>query len=86
MNELETLRKQIEEIDKKIALLFNERMKVVEKIKKYKKDNKLPTLDKEREEYLLNVNLSNIDKEYQELYQELEKKLLDLSKEYQNKQ
>ena len=85
MTKLETLRKEIDEIDKKIALLFNERMKVIKEIKEYKKENNLSTLDKTREEYLLNENLQYIDKEYQALYQELEKKILSLSKEYQNK-
>lgn len=85
MNELEKLRLEINDIDKQIAILFNERMNIVKKINTYKKNNNIDVLDTKREEYLLQENLKHVDKEYQDLYLELEKKILSLSKEYQNK-
>ena len=85
MNDLQTLRKQIDEIDKEMAILFNKRMKVVEKIKAYKKANNLEIFDKEREDNLIKQNILHIDKEYQDLYKEVETTFLKLSKEYQAK-
>ncbi|MBO4667381.1 MAG: chorismate mutase [Bacilli bacterium] len=85
MTRLEELRKEIDEIDKQISILFNERMNIVKKINIYKKNNNIDVLDTKREEYLLQENLKHVDKEYQDLYLELEKKILSLSKEYQNK-
>lgn len=85
MNELEKLRKEIDEIDEKIAILFNERMKIVQKIKDYKKENNLPIQDKNREESLIKQNLAYINKEYQDLYIKLEQEFFKLSKDFQAK-
>jgi len=50
MNNLEELRKKIDDIDDKIVGLLNERAKAALLIKKFKLSNNLPILDKEREE------------------------------------
>ena len=85
MNELDKLRLDIDEIDKELAILFNKRMMIVEKIKQYKKENNIAILDKAREEYLIKQNLKYINEEYQDLFIKVEKYYLDLSKEYQTK-
>ncbi|MBQ9756944.1 MAG: chorismate mutase [Clostridia bacterium] len=53
MNELETLRNKIDEIDEKLLPLFLERMECSEKVADYKKRNNLPVLDKSREKQIL---------------------------------
>ena len=83
MNKLERYRLEINEIDKELARLFNERMHIVKKIKAYKKENNLQIYDKDRENYLIEENLKYVDKEYQDLFRKVEVNFLDLSKEYQ---
>lgn len=85
MNDLQDLRNKIDEIDKKIALLFNDRMEIVSKIRDIKKTNNLSTYNEEREKSLINNNKEFVKKEYQEYFVELEKQILKLSKDYQNK-
>lgn len=85
MNDLQDLRNKIDEIDKKIALLFNDRMEIVSKIRDIKKANNLSTYNEEREKSLINNNKEFVKKEYQEYFVELEKQILKLSKDYQNK-
>ncbi len=85
MNDLQDLRNKIDEIDKKIALLFNDRMEIVSKIRDIKKENNLSTYNEEREKSLINNNKEFVKKEYQEYFVELEKQILKLSKDYQNK-
>ena len=85
MKDLNELRKEIDAIDKDIALLYNKRMEIISKIKEIKKENNLKTLDNERENNLINNNVKYINDEYKEYYIELEKYILKLSKDYQNK-
>ena len=47
-NQLESLRKQIDEIDESIIILLAKRQNVVSNVGKYKKSNNLPPLDKNR--------------------------------------
>lgn len=84
MNELELLRKQIDEIDQEICLLFKKRMGVVKKIGEYKKSNSLDVLDASREEIVLENARKRIEnEELIEYYLELVKSLMDISKKYQ---
>ena len=85
MKELNDLRKEIDKIDKEIALLYNKRMDVISKINKIKKDNNLNIIDKEREDNLINENLKYVKEEYKDYYISLEKHILKLSKDYQEK-
>ena len=56
MSELELARKQIDEADRKMALIFAERMDAVRRIADYKRQRGLPVLDREREEALIKRN------------------------------
>ena len=86
MNKLEELRKQIDEIDAQIAVLFEKRMHVAKEIGEYKKANNLPVLDFQRELEVISKNLENIkDESLKEHYKELLEKLMSLSKDYQSK-
>ena len=57
MNELELLRKQIDEIDDEICKLFEKRMKVAKSIGDFKKENNMNVLDSSREEKVLENQL-----------------------------
>lgn len=46
---LESLRKQIDQIDNKIITLFGKRFSLVKEIGKYKKNNNIPVKNKKRE-------------------------------------
>ncbi|MDR3258052.1 MAG: chorismate mutase [Fusobacteriaceae bacterium] len=84
MSVLEDKRKIIDDIDEKIAKLFQKRMVTVEKIAQYKIKNKLEVFDKCREEEILLKNIEFIENEDQKnLYKEFLKKLLNLSCDYQ---
>lgn len=49
MQSLETLRKELDVIDKQIVELYERRMQVCEQVAEYKRRNDLPILDQERE-------------------------------------
>lgn len=61
MNELENLRKKIDEIDKAMIALFEERMTVVCDIAKYKIKNNIPVLNKSREDMVMENILRNLN-------------------------
>ncbi len=80
---LSKYRKEIENIDLEIARLFNKRFIVVEKIKKYKKENQIAVEDKKRETYLKLLIEKELDDKYKKQFFNLYENLLNLSKEYQ---
>ena len=84
MNNLEISREKINEIDKKMAALFEERMLIAEDVAAYKKENGLPILDKSREEAIIQNNLSFIQKsELKKYYIDFQQNLMEISKCYQ---
>ena len=85
MKNIEELRKKINKIDEEMAKLFEERMECVKEIAKYKKENNLPILDKNREKSLIEKNLSYVKDELKPYYEEYLKKTIELSKKYQEK-
>ena len=86
MNELENARKEINEIDREIAALFERRMKMSALIGKYKYENALPVRDAERERLLTEKNLSYItNSEIKPYYVDFLGRIIDLSCEYQQK-
>ena len=60
MDELKKNREQLEELDSRMAELFEERMKVCEAVANYKKENALPVLDEDRERILLEKNAARV--------------------------
>ena len=57
MSDLDDIRKRIEEIDEKMARLYEERMKESKNVAEYKKAHALPILDAQREKELIKKNL-----------------------------
>ncbi len=86
MEELKKTREEIEMIDKEMRELFEKRMTAVEKVADYKKEHGLPIKDAEREEYLIRKNSELLDKkEIGDYYVLFQKKLMELSCDYQKK-
>ena len=84
MSSLDDARKKINEIDKEMAKLFEERMKAVLEVLKYKKEHNLPVFDEKRERELIERNVSLLqDESLKEYYLIFFKSLLQSSKKYQ---
>lgn len=83
--ELETLRKQIDEIDGQLTALFEKRMEIAGEVAHYKQKNNLPILDSARERSKL-IELSNkTSKEFSDYITILYSLLFELSRSYQGK-
>ena len=86
MNELEEARLGIASVDKDIAALFEERMRLVSKVLDYKKGNGLPILDARQEERVIANNISNIsDPSVREYYVLFLRDMMKISKAFQGR-
>lgn len=84
MNKLEESRKLIDEIDTKIISLYEERMKIVEEVIKYKIENNISILDSSRESKMLENNLNKIKNDkYKKYYSDVLSGYLKASKAMQ---
>lgn len=59
MNELETLRNKIDEIDEKMVELFLKRMMLVKEVALFKKNNQLNVVDTKREKEIISKHLND---------------------------
>ncbi|GKU25509.1 chorismate mutase [Clostridium folliculivorans] len=85
MSDIEQYRKSIDDIDKKIIELFQERMEVVTKVARYKKENNLPIYNGNREEQVIEKNVSRIgDDSLKPFAREFILSMMDISKKYQS--
>lgn len=57
MNYLKKLRKEIDKIDVELVKILAKRFKIARQIRQYKKTNKLPLIDKKRENYILETKI-----------------------------
>lgn len=86
MRDLKEARKKINEIDKQIAKLFEERMDATTMVAEYKRERGLPIFDGAREKEVLDKNLAFIEnKEYEAYYTLFQQNVMDISKNYQRK-
>lgn len=84
MTTLEQARDSINNIDKQMAVLFEQRMDAVSRVLSYKQENSLPVFDAIREEQVVQNNTKLISTaEYMSYYIEFIKNLMDVSKQYQ---
>lgn len=60
-DKLEKWRKQIDTIDEKILIFLAQRVEIIQKIGKFKKENKISALDKKRWEDILNSKLKKAE-------------------------
>lgn len=85
MNDLEKYRQEIDEIDKQIIQLLQQRLGVVEQVKIYKQQHKIAILDSKREEAIYEKIEQLSDKEYasviKAIYYDLMKHTKDMQRE-----
>ncbi|MBQ8604522.1 MAG: chorismate mutase [Oscillospiraceae bacterium] len=80
---LELIRKEISEINDEMLALFVKRMELSAQVARYKKANGLPTLDRKREEAILQKVADNTEDEYRQYALKFFQTMMELSKEYQ---
>lgn len=86
MSKLDDARKQINEIDQKMADLFAARMKAVEQVASYKMERGLPILDTAREEEVIRRNAAYMENEaLKSYYVNFLKYNMTLSRSYQRR-
>ena len=84
MSLIDEARVKINEIDKEMVKLFEERMKTVLDVLEYKKQHNLPVFDEQREIELIKKNLELLqDKSLKEYYLIFLNGMLEASKKYQ---
>lgn len=85
MDDLDYYRSQVDEIDKQMIKLFEERMNMVLKIAEYKNNNNLPIFHKDREKEVIEKNVNRLqNKELEKYTVKFIKDLMNVSKEYQH--
>lgn len=82
--ELDALRMKIDDINHQMVKLFVERMNTSMDIAKYKAENGLPILDKERERTILNRMALEAGEPFEDYTQVLFRTLFELSRSYQS--
>lgn len=82
---IEELRNKIDETDRELTRLFEERMKTASLIAEYKMENNLPVFDAERERKVINKVTSLVDDDFAGYTKSLYNTIFDLSRSYQNK-
>lgn len=84
MKDLETCRKEIDEIDQQIIELFEKRMNVAKDVVTYKLAHDMPIFQSKRENQVIEKNVSRIKKEELKPYAELYvQDMMNISKSYQ---
>ena len=86
MKDLLEVREQINNIDNQIIELWKERMALSLEVAKYKKENRLPILDEQREKELLDRISSLAGEELEGYSRELYFEIMRISREYQERQ
>ena len=80
---LDEIRAEISAINDEMLALFVKRMELSAQVAMYKKANGLTTLDRKREEAILQKVADNTSDEYRQYALQLFRTMMDLSKEYQ---
>ena len=85
MLDLQQCRDRIDQIDREITRLFEERMNVVIDVANYKKENNLPIFHKDREDEVIKKNVGYLEnKEYAKSTKNLFESLMEISREFQS--
>lgn len=82
---IEELRKRINEIDGELARLFEARMNTAAEIALYKLENNIPVFNEEREKEVLYRVKGAVSAEFSDYAARLYERMLELSREYQEK-
>ena len=86
MKDLNSLRKEIDGIDRQLVALFEQRMAVTEQVGRYKLANGIPVLDRSREEQVLAGKVALLeDKSLSEDVTDLFEAIMAISRRQQQK-
>lgn len=86
MADLDSYRVRIDEIDKEITKLFEERMNVVLNVAKYKMENNLPIFNRGREDEVIQKNIGYLEnKDYSGELEEFYNDLMEVSRHLQKR-
>ena len=86
MNQLEEARRDIDEIDEKMAELFVRRLEASARVLEYKRENSMPVFDPAREEQVIERGMGRMENgRFTEYYRRFIITLMDISKEYQHR-
>ena len=86
MKDLNSLRKEIDGIDRQLVALFEQRMAVTEQVGRYKLANNIPVLDRSREEQVLAGKVALLeDKSLSEDVTDLFEAIMAISRRQQQK-
>lgn len=86
MTDLDSYRIKIDEIDREITKLFEERMNVVLNVAEYKLENNLPIFNKEREDKVIQKNIGYLEnKDYAFELEEFYNNLMNVSRKFQKR-
>ena len=84
MRTLDQVRQDIDQVDRQMTALFEERMHLVAEVIAVKQAAGLPVLDAAREEVVVEKNTARLnDQELARYYEAFIRKTMELSKEYQ---
>lgn len=84
MNLLEESRVKIDSIDEQITKLFEQRMKAVEGVLEYKKQNNMQIFDGSREKAIIAKNVARLEnKALEKYFVDFYQHMMDVSKSYQ---
>lgn len=87
MSAIDDYRNKIDEIDKEITRLFEERMDIVIKVGEYKKQNNLPVFYKVREDEVIAKNIGYLNnKDYTEGLKKFFINIMNISKDLEDKE
>ena len=86
MKDLNSLRKEIDGIDRQLVALFEQRMAVTQQVGRYKLANNIPVLDRSREEQVLVGKVALLeDKSLSEDVTDLFEAIMAISRRQQQK-
>ncbi|MCY6959241.1 chorismate mutase [Clostridium brassicae] len=87
MQELEELRKEIDNIDKELTELFERRMEIALKVAKYKREKDIPILNENREKEVIKKNLNYLkNQKFKEGLEKFFKDTMDISRKIQREE
>ncbi len=86
MSDLDKARQAINDTDREIVRLFEQRMDAVRQVAEYKKEHGIPVVDAAREEHIVRKNAALVENEdYRSYYVSFLRSAMELSKNYQHR-
>ena len=85
MNKLEIVRNEIDRLNKQLVILLEKRFAAVDQVSAYKRQHNLPTLDRQREQVIINRIVQTVtDPKKAPFIQAAVKEIMHQSRQYQD--